>query len=86
MEQNQHQALQHQQDAHDKELLDAAYARACAARQAARAAAERAAAARSQRLTAELVDLSRMLAEVDSLAESMQEQAAAATAAVEQFI
>jgi hypothetical protein len=71
--------------AKERQELEAAYARASAARVSARKAAQHAAAARSQRLRAELMDLGRMLAEVDTLAAQMEVESTQAAAAVEQF-
>jgi hypothetical protein len=83
------QAVQKQQqellDAKEQQELEGAYARASAARAAARKAAKNAAAARSQRLRAELLDLGRMLAEVDTLAAQVEVESTQAVAAVEQF-
>lgn len=89
-------ALQHQQelqrkqeqqllDERERQELEAAYARAAAARAAAKKAAQHAAASRTQRLRAELMDLNRMLAEVDTLAAQMEVESTQAAAAVEQF-
>lgn len=77
----------HQQllDKEQRQELEAAYARASAARSSAKAAAQSAAASRSQRLQAELADLGRMLAEVDTLAAQMEVESGQAAAAVQQF-
>ena len=72
-------------DEQQRQELDTAYARAAAARAAARKAAQHAANSRSQRLRAELMDLGRMLAEVDTLAAQMEVESTQAAAAVQQF-
>lgn len=72
-------------DKEQRQELEAAYARASAARSSAKAAAQHAAASRSQRLRAELADLGRMLAEVDTLAAQMEVESGQAAAAVQQF-
>lgn len=72
-------------DKEQRQELEAAYARASAARSSAKAAAQNAAASRSQRLRAELADLGRMLAEVDTLAAQMEVESGQAAAAVQQF-
>jgi hypothetical protein len=71
--------------AKERQELEDAYARASAARASAKKAAQHAAASRSQRLRAELMDLGRMLAEVDTLAAQMERESTQAAAAVEQF-
>jgi hypothetical protein len=71
--------------AKERQELEDAYARASAARASAKKAAQHAAAARSQRLRAELMDLGRMLAEVDTLAAQMEVESTQAAAAVKQF-
>lgn len=71
--------------AKERQELEVAYARASAARSSAKKAAQHAAASRSQRLRAELMDLGRMLAEVDTLAAQMERESTQAAAAVEQF-
>jgi hypothetical protein len=72
-------------DEQQRQELDTVYARAAAARAAARKAAQHAANSRSQRLRAELMDLGRMLAEVDTLAAQMEVESTQAAAAVQQF-